>query len=89
MLLSELIQNQQEWQRTYTEALEKVLGLGIDLEGSTLGLGDVESRDFGDVLVLSLSLLFLELEGDTTDGTTLNALHQVSSVTGNLSQGSC
>jgi hypothetical protein len=88
MVLSELIQNQQEWQRTYTKALEELLCLGIDFESSALVLGDVEGRDFGNVLILSFSLFFLELEGDTTDRTALNALHQMSSVTGNLSQSS-
>ena len=69
--------------RTYTKALEEILCLGIDLE-SVLVLGEVEGRDFGDVLILSLTLLFLKLEGDTTDGTTLNTLHQMCSVAGNL-----
>lgn len=64
--------------------LEKVLGLGVDLELTALGLGVVESRDLGDVLILALTLLFLELEGDTTDGSTLNTLHQVGGVAGNL-----
>jgi hypothetical protein len=45
---------------------------------------EVESRDLGNVLVLALTLLLLELEGDTADGTTLDALHQVSGVAGNL-----
>ena len=43
-----------------------------------------QNGDLGDVLVLALTLLLLELEGDTADGTTLNALHQVSGVAGNL-----
>lgn len=64
--------------------LEEVLGLGVDLELARLVLGVVEGRDLGDVLVLSLTLLFLELEGDATDGTTLNTLHQVGGVAGNL-----
>jgi hypothetical protein len=70
--------------RTYSEALEEVLGLDINLELSALVLGDIEGRDFGNVLILALSLFFLELEGDTTNGTTLNTLHQMGSVTGNL-----
>jgi hypothetical protein len=65
--------------------LEEVLGLGVDLELAALGvLGEVESRDLGDVLVLALTLLLLKLEGDTADGATLNALHQVGGVAGNL-----
>jgi hypothetical protein len=70
---------------TYAEGLEEVLGLLIDVEGTRLGvLGEVESGDLGDVLVLALTLLFLELEGDTADGTTLNALHQVGGVSSDL-----
>jgi hypothetical protein len=70
---------------TYAHGLEKVLGLLVDVEHAALAvLGEVESRDLGDVLVLALTLLLLKLEGDTADGTTLNALHQVSSVAGNL-----
>ncbi len=68
---------------TYTKALEEILCLGINLQ-SILVLSEVEGRDFGDVLILSLTLFFLELEGDTTDWTTLNAFHQMCGVTGNL-----
>jgi hypothetical protein len=70
---------------TYAEALEEVLGLLVDVESARLAvLGEVESRDLGDVLILALTLLFLELEGDTTDGTTLDTLHQMCGVSGNL-----
>jgi hypothetical protein len=62
--------------------LEQVLGLGVDVE--LAGLGKVESRNLGDVLILALALLLLELEGDTADGATLNALHQVRGVASNL-----
>jgi len=73
------------WGETYAEVLEEVLGLGVDVELAALGvLGEVQSRDLGDVLVLALTLLLLELEGDTTDGSTLDALHQVGGVAGNL-----
>jgi hypothetical protein len=65
--------------------LEEILGLGVDVELAALRvLGEVESRHLGDVLILALALLLLELEGDTADGTTLNALHQVGGVAGNL-----
>jgi hypothetical protein len=71
--------------KTYAEALEEVLGLLVDVESTRLGvLGEVESGDLGDVLVLALTLLLLKLEGDTADGTTLNTLHQVSGVSGDL-----
>jgi hypothetical protein len=74
-----------EGDKTYAKALEEILCLGVDIKLSTLGvLGEVEGRNLGHVLILSLSLFFLELEGDTTDGTTLNTLHQMCSVTCNL-----
>lgn len=50
------------------------LGVGVDLQG--VG-GGVESRDLGDVVILALTLLLLQLEGDTTDGTALDTLHQM------------
>ena len=50
------------------------LGFGINLETSHTG---VECRHLGDVVVLALALLLLELEGNTTDGATLDTLHQV------------
>ena len=46
--------------------------------------GGVECRNFGDIVILALTLLFLELEGDTTDGALLDTLHQVSREAGNL-----
>jgi len=67
------------------KVLEEVLGLGVDIELTALRvLGEVEGGDLGDVLILALTLLLLELEGDTADGSTLDALHQVSGVAGNL-----
>ena len=70
---------------TYAEVLEQVLGLAVDVQLAVLRvLGEVQSGDLGDVLVLALALLFLELERDTADGTTLDTLHQVSGVAGNL-----
>lgn len=63
-------------EKTYAEGLEEVLGLLVDIERTRLAvLGEVEGGDLGDVLILALTLLFLELEGDTADGTTLNTLH--------------
>ena len=50
------------------------LGVGVDLQGSD---SDVEGGNLGDVVVLALALLLLELEGDTTDGAALDTLHQV------------
>jgi hypothetical protein len=64
------------------ERSEHVLSVGVDLE-ATRSRG-IEGRDVRDVLVLALSLLLLQLEGDTTDGTSLNSLHQVRGEAGNL-----
>lgn len=72
--------------KTYAKGLEKVLGVGVNVELTGLGLGDVESGDLRNVLILALTLLLLKLEGDTADGTTLDALHQVGSVTSDLEQ---
>ncbi|MCV2423816.1 hypothetical protein LNV47_24855, partial [Paucibacter sp. DJ4R-1] len=59
---------------------EEILGLGVNLDT----VARVESRDLGDVVVLALTLLFLELEGNTTDRATLNTLHQVGGETRDL-----
>jgi len=74
-----------ESRKTYAHGLEKVLGLLVNVEHAALAvLGEVESGDLWNVLVLALTLLFLKLEGDTTDGSTLDTLHQVGGVTGDL-----
>lgn len=70
---------------TYAKVLEEVLGLAVDVELAALGvLGEVESGNLGNVLILALTLLLLKLEGDTADGTTLNTLHEMGGVTSNL-----
>lgn len=69
---------------TYSEALEEILSIVIDIELSTLGLGEVESRDLRNVLILALSLLFLQLEGNTADWSPLDTLHQMCGVTSDL-----
>lgn len=48
----------------HTQRLEEILGLGVDLERRLLGSS--KGRDLGDVLVLSLPLLFLQPERDTS-----------------------
>jgi hypothetical protein len=59
----------------HAEGLEEVLGLVVDLER---GVGrDGEGRDLGDVLVLALTLLLLQTEGDASDRALLDTLHQV------------
>lgn len=63
--------------------MEKVidLGIGVNLETSCTG---IKSGDFGDVVILALTLFFLELEGDAADGTLLDTLHQVSGEAGDF-----
>lgn len=72
--------------KTYAQVLEQVLGLDVNIELAAVGLAEVESGNLGNKLILALTLLLLKLEGDTTDGTTLNTLHQVGGVTGNLNE---
>lgn len=70
---------------TYAKRLEKVLGLLVDVELAALAvLGEVESGHLWNVLILPLTLLFLQLEGDTADWASLDTLHQVCGVAGNL-----
>lgn len=69
---------------TYAEALEEVLGVGINVELAGLGLGDIQGGDLRNVLVLTLTLLLLKLEGDTANRTTLDTLHKVGGVTSDL-----
>jgi hypothetical protein len=72
---------------TYAEVLDEIAGLEVDVQTALVGeLGEVESRDLGDVLILALTLLLLKLEGDTADRTTLDTAHQVGGVTGDLSK---
>lgn len=70
-------------ERGEAESLEEVGGVVVNLE-LVVGVREVKGRDLGDVLVLSFSLLLLQLEGDTSNGTLLNTLHEVSSVTSDL-----
>jgi hypothetical protein len=50
------------------------LSVAVDLKGV---VGGVKSRDLGNIVVLTLTLLFLQLEGNATDRTLLDTLHQV------------
>lgn len=67
-----------------TEGLDQVGGFRVDFQLAVVGVRQVQSRNFGDVLVLSFSFFFLQLERDASDGTLLNSLHQVGGVTGDL-----
>ena len=70
---------------THAHALQQVLGLLVDIQHAALGvLREVKRRHLGHELILPLTLLLLQPEGNTTDGTTLNTLHQVGGVTGDL-----
>ena len=57
------------------------LGVYVDFEA---GDGGVESGDLGDVVVLALAFLLLQLERDAPDWTLLDALHQVCGEPGDL-----
>lgn len=72
--------------KTYAHALKQVLGLRVDVELAGLGLGNIQSGDLRNVLILALTLLLLELEGDTADRATLDTLHKVGGVTSDLYQ---
>lgn len=79
---------------------ETYLGVGVDVKGHAKGVKSRDltmnvnavsiarternKSDIRDVVVLALTLLLLELEGDTTDWSTLNALHQVSGESSDL-----
>ena len=45
---------------------------------------DLDLRSLGDEIHLSLTLLFLESEGDTADGSDLDSLHEMGGETGDL-----
>lgn len=71
--------------RVEAHALEQVLGIGINVQLAALGvLGEVQGGDLGHVLILAFTLFFLQLEGDTADRSSLNTLHQMGGVTGDL-----
>jgi hypothetical protein len=69
---------------TYAHALQHVLGLLVDIELAALRLSEVEGRNLRHILILPLTLLLLQLEGNTTDGATLDTAHQVGGEAGNL-----
>merc|ERR1711893_93492 len=59
--------------------LQHLLGLGINLNDVLF-----QSRNIRNVVVPPLSLLFLQLDGDTTDSAALQTLHQMGDETSNL-----
>ena len=75
---------------TYAERLQQVLSLLVDIKLTALAvLSEVQSGNLWNVLILALTLLFLELEGDTANWSTLDTLHQVGGVAGNLYKSVC
>ena len=66
-------------QLSHVERLQHGHGVSVDLDA----LG-VDGTDVRNVVQPSLSLLFLELERNTSNWTSLDTLHQVGGVTGDL-----
>jgi len=76
-----------DWNTIETHALQQILGILVDIKLTALAvLGEVEGRDFRNILILSLSLFFLKLERDTSDWATLDTLHEMGGVSGDLKQ---
>ena len=70
---------------TYAHRLQHVLGLLVHIQHTALAvLGEVERRHLRHVLILPLTLLFLQLERDAAHGAALDTLHQVGGVAGDL-----
>ena len=70
---------------TYAHRLQQVLCLLIHIQHAALAvLCEVECRHLWHVLILPLTLLFLQLEGDAAYRATLDTLHQVGGVAGDL-----
>jgi len=62
------------------ESLDHSAGGWVDIQ--KVGVG--EGRDLWDVVVSSLSFLLLELDGDASNGTGTDSLHQMSDESGDL-----
>lgn len=69
---------------TYSEAFQKILCLTIHVELATVGLSEVKGRYIRHILILPFSLFFLKFERNTSDWATLDALHEMCSISGNL-----
>ena len=74
-----IVGNLKTRQVSETNSLQHLVGGVVDLE--SIGLN---GRDIRDVVILALTLLLLQLEGNATDGTLLNTSHEMSNVTSNL-----
>jgi hypothetical protein len=62
----------------------ELLDEGVEDLIAGLDVLDLDLRSLGDEIHLSLTLLFLESEGDTSDGTGLDSLHEMGGETGDL-----
>merc|ERR1740117_1464482 len=71
-----VVDHVEAWKVGHVHGAKHVLGLLLDLE--------VDSRDIWDVVHAALTLLLLQLEGDSTHWALGDALHQVGKVSGNL-----
>ena len=60
---------------------ETHFGLGVDFQSSRRC---IESGDFRAIVVFTLTFFLLELERDTTNGATLDTLHQVGGEAGDF-----
>lgn len=78
------IRIREKW-KAYPKTLQQIFRLRINIQLSTLALGEIERRNLRDILILPFSLFFLKLEGDSTDRTPLNTFHEMGRVAGNLS----
>lgn len=57
------------------------LGIAVNFE---TGDARIQGRDLWNVVVLALTLLFLQLEGDAANGALLDTLHQMGGESSNL-----
>ena len=60
---------------THINGLQESLGIGIDFD-----VVHINDRNSWHVVIASFAFFFLQFEGNATDGTLLNAAHQVSDV---------
>jgi len=65
--------------RREVQGFHEVEGIVVDIDSIL-----VQARNIGDEVHAAFALFFLELEGDASDGSTLDALHQVSDETSDL-----
>jgi hypothetical protein len=65
--------------------LQHILRIRIHVKGAIFGvLGKVEGRNFRHILIFAFTLFFLQLEGDASDRSPLDPLHQMGGVARDL-----